>query len=90
VPGWSGTQRIVKLIGLAKASRLVLTGERINGKEAFEIGLAHTLVQDGDAEEFAVNAAKELAAKLSPSSVRLAKKLLAIASETSMENGLVA
>jgi enoyl-CoA hydratase/3-hydroxyacyl-CoA dehydrogenase len=90
VPGWSGTQRIVKLIGLAKASRLVLTGERINGKEAFEIGLAHTLVQDGDAEEFAVNAAKELAAKLSPSSVRLAKKLLAIASETSMENGLAA
>src|SRR5579883_1721663 len=90
VPGWSGTQRIVKLIGVAKASRLVLTGERINGKEAFEMGLAHTLVQEGDAEEFAVNAAKELATKVSPSSVRLAKKLLAMASETSMENGLAA
>ena len=90
VPGWSGTQRIVKLLGLAKASRLVLTGERINGREAFETGIAHTLVQDGDPEEFAINAAKELATKLSPSSVRLAKKLLSIASEASMEDGLEA
>ncbi|MEM0118320.1 MAG: 3-hydroxyacyl-CoA dehydrogenase/enoyl-CoA hydratase family protein [Conexivisphaerales archaeon] len=90
VPGWSGTQRSVKLLGLAKAARLVLTGERIDGKEALEIGLAHTLVQDSDAEAFAIEAAKELSLKLAPASVRLGKRLLSIASETSLDDGLAA
>lgn len=90
IPGWSGTQRLVKLLGLAKASQLILTGSKISGKEAFELGLVNTLVQEGDVDEFSVGMAKELSWKLAPVSVRLAKRLLKMASETSYEDGLSA
>jgi len=44
IPGWGGTQRLPRLIGLAKAKELVLLGDRISAEDALKIGLVHKVV----------------------------------------------
>ncbi len=42
-PGWGGTQRLPKLIGLREALGLILTGKTIDGIKAYKIHLADAL-----------------------------------------------
>ncbi|HLQ06882.1 MAG TPA: 3-hydroxyacyl-CoA dehydrogenase NAD-binding domain-containing protein [Nitrososphaerales archaeon] len=88
VPAWSGTQRLPKLLGLARASSLLLTSERIKGKRAFEIGLVNYLVSSGDPDEYAVKYATQLASAQAPVAVMLAKRLLDKGVESPTEVGL--
>ena len=44
MPGWGGTQRLVRVVGLAKAKELVMLGERITAEEAHKIGLVNRVV----------------------------------------------
>ena len=53
IPGYGGTQRLPQLIGRGRAVELLLTGEMIDAKRAYEIGLAN-----------AVCSAKELDSKV--------------------------
>ncbi|MGI9457001.1 MAG: 3-hydroxyacyl-CoA dehydrogenase NAD-binding domain-containing protein, partial [Aeoliella sp.] len=48
-PGWGGTARTPRIVGLANAVELITGGESITGKAAYEMGLADDLVTDGDA-----------------------------------------
>ncbi len=48
-PGWGGTQRLVRIVGPAKAKELVFTGKMISAEEAFQIGLVNTVVSLDDA-----------------------------------------
>ncbi|OPX98090.1 MAG: putative enoyl-CoA hydratase echA8 [Syntrophorhabdus sp. PtaU1.Bin002] len=43
-PGFGGTQRAAKLVGLAKAKELIFTGKMINAAEAYEMGLLNKVV----------------------------------------------
>jgi len=88
VPGWSGTQRIPRLIGLTQASSLVLTSERIKGQKAVEIGLATKLIPPGDPDEYALKYAAELAQSQAPVAVMLAKRLLNKGAEVPSDVGL--
>jgi enoyl-CoA hydratase / 3-hydroxyacyl-CoA dehydrogenase len=88
VPGWSGTQKMARLIGLSRASALVLTGERISGKQAYEIGLVNRLVPAGDPDEYALQYGRELASSLAPVAVTLAKRLLDKGTEVPSDVGL--
>jgi enoyl-CoA hydratase/3-hydroxyacyl-CoA dehydrogenase len=88
VPGWSGTQRIPRLIGLTQAASLVLTSERINGPRAVEIGLATKLIPSGDPDEYALKYAAELAQSQAPVAVMLAKRLLNKGAEVPSDIGL--
>ena len=38
-PGWGGTQRLMRIVGIAKAKELVFTGKFISANAAKEIGL---------------------------------------------------
>ena len=74
-PGWSGTQRLVALIGASQVKYLALTGTRIDAMEALRIGILHEHVKDKDV----LARARELAAgicKLAPVSVQLTKQII--------------
>jgi len=88
VPGWSGTQRIPRLIGLTQAAAMVLTSEWVRGTKAVEIGLATKLIPAGDPDEYALKYASELARSQAPVAVMLAKRLLNKGAEVPSDVGL--
>jgi enoyl-CoA hydratase/carnithine racemase len=57
------TQRLPQLIGLRKATELVLLGERFSGKQALEWGLAYAAVPANQLLETSLSLAQTLAAK---------------------------
>ena len=42
-PGFGGTQRLVRLVGKLRAKEMIFTGEMIDAKRAFEIGLVNSV-----------------------------------------------
>ncbi len=48
--GWGALPRLVSLLGPAKAKRFIILGERLQGQQALDFGLAEYLVPDGQAE----------------------------------------
>ncbi len=51
IPGWGGTQRLPRLIGLLAASDLILTGKPVKAPKALKIGLADALIAHEFKEE---------------------------------------
>jgi 3-hydroxypropionyl-coenzyme A dehydratase len=43
-PGWGGTQRLMRLVGPAKAKELVFTGMMVSAEEAFQLGLVNNVI----------------------------------------------
>lgn len=71
IPGWGGTQRLPKIVGIAKAKEMIMLAKRIDADEAEKIGLAKAV----DAEKFeeeVMNLAKQLA-EMPPISLKAAK-----------------
>lgn len=44
LPGWGGTQRLPRIVGLEAALPMILTGKPVNAKKALRIGLANAMV----------------------------------------------
>jgi enoyl-CoA hydratase len=61
IPGFGGTQRLARRVGVAKAKELCVTGDIIDAGEALRIGLADAVVP-----------AEELMAKVTALAVRIA------------------
>lgn len=79
LPGAAGTQRLPRLIGLAPALPLLLTGKRLRARQAYGMGLVDALTSPGGLSETAVRAASMLAdGTLAPRRVKrsLATRLL--------------
>ncbi len=87
VPGWGGTQRLTRLAGASRAMRLILTGERISGKDAYDMGLVAKLF-DGDVDAEALKYAQEIASASAPIAAALAKGLINKAAEVPEDVGL--
>ena len=88
MPGSGGTQRLPRLIGLARAKELILLGEIIDAEIALNFGLVNRVVPQGEAE----SAAKELAEMLAsrgPVAVREAKRVLDTTLDGSLADGQV-
>ena len=56
IPGFSGTQRLTKLVGTGMASYMIMTGEMIDAKRAFDIGIVEKII---DEDQFALMAGKQ-------------------------------
>jgi enoyl-CoA hydratase/carnithine racemase len=46
ITGWSGTQRLPRLIGEAKALEMFLTAKRVGAREALKIGLIDRIAEN--------------------------------------------
>ncbi len=61
LPGWGGTQRMPRLLGLEKSLDLILSGRTVDGKAAKKMGLVDKLAPKELLEQKAFAWAKELA-----------------------------
>jgi len=75
IPGSGGCSRLVKLVGLARAKRLVMTGEMVTASRALELGLVEEVIPSGQLMPRAMELARQLAAK-APLALGLAKIVL--------------
>ena len=75
IPGSGGCSRLVKLVGIARAKRLVMTGEIIPAERALSIGLVEEVVPAAALMARATELARQLAAK-APMALGLAKIVL--------------
>jgi enoyl-CoA hydratase len=72
IPAGGGTQRLPRLVGVAKAKELIFTGEIIDAAEAERIRLVNRVVPHDQLMPSAVEMAKKIMAR-GPLAVRLAK-----------------
>lgn len=88
IPGWGGTQRLARLIGLHAARELVLLGNLIKAERAKEIGLIREVLSfEGFMKEI-----REIALTISsrgPLATRAAKRAINSGFELSLEEGLI-
>jgi enoyl-CoA hydratase/carnithine racemase len=82
IPGAGGTQRVSRLVGLARALDWVLRGRIVTPERAFELGLVHEVVADAPAR--ALELAEEIAA-LPPMSVANAKRALYLGADSNLQ-----
>jgi 3-hydroxypropionyl-coenzyme A dehydratase len=62
-PGWGGTQRLMRLVGPAKAKEMIFTGKMITADQASQIGLVNRVVSVGPDDNLPPEAPKDHAAK---------------------------
>lgn len=85
--GWSGTQRLPRLVGAGKAAELLMIGENIDAQEAYRIGLVNKVVP----YEALLPTAREWAAKIcknGPLGVRATKEAIVRGLNMNLEDGL--
>jgi enoyl-CoA hydratase/carnithine racemase len=87
IPGAGGTQRLPRLIGPERALDLILTGRRIDAREAERIGLVTRVVPQGRLRDEAVALAKQIAEN-APLAVRAAKAAVWRGLDLPLEEGL--
>jgi enoyl-CoA hydratase len=74
-PGWSGTQRLVQLVGASRAKYLALSGRRLSAADALAAGLVHEVVAAASLRERSLELARDMATK-APVALQLSKQLI--------------
>jgi 3-hydroxypropionyl-coenzyme A dehydratase len=88
-PGWGGTQRLLRIVGPAKAKEMIFTGKMINAEEAYKIGLVNDVInltqeelpeappegEEVKRKEYQKELAKQLNKKLIEKSVSMAQEI---------------
>jgi enoyl-CoA hydratase/carnithine racemase len=87
IPGGGGTQRLARAIGKQRAMEYVLTGRRWDAKTAQRWGLVNQVVGKGKWLTEAIELAR-LVAERPPLAVRLGKRAVLTAQETTLADGL--
>ncbi len=88
IPGAGGTQRLSRLVGVARAKDLIFTGRRISGQEAGEFGLAQYVVAVDDVLAEALTVAQTIT-EGGPIAVRQAKLAIDQGIEVALKEGLL-
>jgi enoyl-CoA hydratase/carnithine racemase len=87
IPGAGGTQRLPRVVGLARAKELILRARRITALEGLQIGLFLEVLEPADLMDRARAIAAEIAAN-GPVALAQAKYALSKGSEVSLPVGL--
>lgn len=75
IPGFGGTQRLLRRVGMARALELCLTGEMIRAPQALTMGLCNRIVEEGSVVDAAV-ATIETIATMGPLAIAAAKRVI--------------
>lgn len=85
IPGFGGTQRLPRLIGVGRALDLILTGRHVQAEEALQLGLVNRVADD--ALTAAVALARQ-AARNAPIALGLAKEAVVRGVDVTLQQGL--
>ncbi|EZA55068.1 hypothetical protein DMN91_009306 [Ooceraea biroi] len=91
IPGGGGTQRLPRIVGVAKAKELIYTARILDGEQAMQIGLVNEVVPQNKIGDAAYQTALAIAREILPNGpigVRLAKVAISKGTEMSLEDGL--
>lgn len=75
IPGFSGTYRLAKLVGMGMAKQLIFTGRNIKSDEALRIGLVNAVYEPADLMSEALRMAESICAN-APIAVAYAKQCI--------------
>lgn len=87
-PGFGGTQRLARIIGVGKAKELIYTAFNIKADEAYRVGLVNAVYPQAEL----MDAAKKMAAKIAknaPIAVRACKKAINDGLDVDMDQAIV-
>lgn len=87
IPGWGGTQRLTRLVGVGKAKEMVFTGRIIDAKTAEQVGIVNVVVPADKFKEAVKQFAAELATK-APVAIKVAKVLINKGAEIGLDAAL--
>ncbi len=87
IPGFGGTQRLARRVGLGKARELVMTGDMIGAEEALRIGLCEAVFPPGELMGKAREAALRIAGN-GPLAVAEAKRVIQKGIDEDLAEGL--
>ncbi|MCM2286981.1 MAG: enoyl-CoA hydratase-related protein [Desulfobacula sp.] len=87
IPGGGGTQRLPRIIGVAKAKELIFTGRRVDAKEAMDIGLVNKVTPPETLLAECLKMA-DMIAETGPIAVEMAKYAIDRGIETDLATGL--
>ena len=87
VPDLGGTQQLPKLVGPARAKKMIWLAERVDGEEAGRIGLAEIVVESEQLDKVVDELAAALAAA-PPLAVREAKRLVELSATATVDAGM--
>jgi enoyl-CoA hydratase len=87
IPGWGGTQRLVRAVGQIRAKEMIYTGRRVDAAEAVRTGIVNQVVTAEELEECALSLTDSILAN-SPSAVADAKVVTTQGQRLAMEPGM--
>ncbi|WP_072974185.1 short-chain-enoyl-CoA hydratase [Tissierella praeacuta] len=86
-PGFAGTQRLSRLVGIGRAKELIFTCDIINAEEAYRIGLVNKVVSGEELMGVAIEMANKIISK-AQLAVRYAKTAINRGMETDLDTGM--
>ncbi len=87
MPGWGGTQRLPRRIGVPLAKWMIFTGEALSGAKAKEFGLVDEVVSKEELDHIVSSFAESLATK-APLGLKKVKEAITKGMNTDLQSGL--
>jgi enoyl-CoA hydratase len=88
IPGGGGTQRLGSVVGPGRALDLLLTGDRVDARRAFDIGLITRMADSTDSLLAEVAVLAERIAQRPPTATLFAKQAIRAAGHLDLKSGL--
>lgn len=88
IPGFGGTQRLARRVGVAKAKELLFTGDMIGAEEALRIGLVDKVVEPEKLKDEVTQVAKRISGN-GPIAVGECKKLVQFGQSMDLDAALM-
>lgn len=86
-PGFGGTQRLIRIVGILRAKELIFTGKMISAEEAYKIGLVNKVVAHERLMEEVLSLAETIKAN-GPVAISFAKELINRSFSLDLHSGL--